>query len=58
MGRMLVGLMASLGALAAFSVLLYGMPVVGAIGPIVGSLVMIGVLLGHLWARERREARG
>ena len=28
------------------------------IAPIVGAPVILAVLLGHLWARERREARG
>ena len=58
MGRLLIGLVASLAALIGFSVVVYGMPLAGAVGPLVGSFVMIAVLVGHLWARERREARG
>jgi hypothetical protein len=57
-GRLLIGLAASLAALVLFSVVVYGMPLEAALGPVAGSLVMIAVLLGHLWARERREARG
>ena len=55
---MLIGLIASLLALALFSVVLYGVPLVAGLGTIAGAAIMIGVLLGHLWARERREARG
>ena len=58
MGRMLIGLVASLLALALFSVALYGVPVLAGLGTIAGAAIMIVVLLGHLWARERREARG
>lgn len=57
MGRLLAGLAGSLAALVAFSVLVYGMPLEGALGTVVGSAVMLVVLCGHLWARERREAR-
>jgi len=58
MGRLLAGFLFSLVALAAFSVLLYGAPIIGAIGPMVGSAILIAILLAHLWARERREAKG
>jgi hypothetical protein len=58
MGRLLVGLVASLAALALFSVVVYDMPLAGAIMPFAGSLILLSVLVGHLWARERREARG
>jgi hypothetical protein len=56
MGGMLIGVAVSLVALAAFSVVVYGAPLAGALGAIAGSLVMIVVLLAHLWAHERREA--
>jgi len=58
MGRLLVGFVASLAALALFSVVVYGMPIAGAIGPLVGSFILLGILVLHLWARERREAKG
>ena len=58
MGRLLLGLAVSLAALALFSSLSYGVPLVAGLGTIAGAAIMIGVLLGHLWARERREARG
>jgi hypothetical protein len=57
MGRLLAALAASMVVLVVFSVVVYGAPLAGALGGIGGSLVMIFVLLGHLWARERREAR-
>jgi len=58
MGRLLAGLVLSLIALAAFSVILYDVPVIAGLGPIVGSAVTIAVLIGWLWARGRIEARG
>jgi hypothetical protein len=58
MGKLLIGLVASLLALALFSVAAYRLPIEAALGPIAGAAVMIAVLLAHLWARERREARG
>lgn len=58
MGRTLAALAVSLAVLVAFSVLVYGMPLTAALGALGGSAVMLAVLLGHLWARERREARG
>lgn len=55
---MLIGLVASLAALALFSVVVYGMPLAAALVTVACSAVTIAVLVGHLWARERREARG
>jgi hypothetical protein len=28
------------------------------VAPIAGAPILLAVLLGHLWARERRESRG
>jgi hypothetical protein len=58
MGRLLIGLVVSLAVLALFSVVAYDMPLAGAIVPFAGSLILLAVLVGHLWARDRREARG
>jgi putative flippase GtrA len=58
MGTLLAGLAASFVALVAFAVLLYGMPLSAALAAVAGSALMLAFLLGHLWARERREARG
>jgi hypothetical protein len=58
MGRLLIALGASLVALVLFSVLLYRIPLAAALVTVASSAVTIAVLVGHLWARERREARG
>ena len=58
MGRMLIALGASLVALVLFSIVLYGIPLAAALVTVACSAVTIAVLIGHLWARERREARG
>jgi multidrug transporter EmrE-like cation transporter len=57
-GTLLAGLAASFAALVAFAVLLYGMPLSAALATVTGSALVLATLLGHLWARERREARG
>ena len=58
MGRLLTALAASFAALIAFGVLVGGMPLGTALTAVSGSALMLAVLVGHLWARERREARG
>ena len=58
MGRMLIGLAASLVALVLYAVVVWGAPLVVALGAVAGSMVMIAILVAHLWARERREAKG
>ena len=58
MGRLLTALAVSFAALVAFAVVVRGMPLADALGAVLGAVAMIAVLLAHLWARERREARG
>jgi hypothetical protein len=55
---MLIGLGLTLAALMLFAVLVYDAPLLAALAAIGGSLLMMAILLAHLWARERREARG
>jgi Flp pilus assembly protein TadB len=57
-GALLTGLAASFAALVAFAVLVHGMPLTVALGAVAGAVLMLAVLVGHLWARERREAGG
>jgi hypothetical protein len=54
----LTALAASFAALVAFAVVVRGMPLADALGAVLGGVAMVALLLGHLWARERREARG
>ncbi len=53
---LLIALGASMVALAAFSMLVHDAPPLAALATIGSSLFMIVVWLGHLWARQRREA--
>lgn len=58
MWRLLAGLAVFCAALIAFALLVYGLPLSAALGTVLGFALMLAVLLGHLWARERLDARG